>query len=74
MVTKKTYRKDRNGNGGGVVIYVREDIPSQELTKHNFPKNVEAVIVEINLRKNKLLLVGTYHSTSKDHGSTDSVF
>ena len=30
--------------------------------------------MEINLRKNKLLLVGTYHSTSKEHGSTDSVF
>ena len=49
-------------------------IPSQQLKKHNFSKNVEAVIVEINLRKNKLLLVGTYHSTSKEHGSTDSVF
>ena len=28
---KKPYRKDRNGDGGGVIVYVREDIPSQEL-------------------------------------------
>ena len=27
---KKPYRKDRNKFGGGVMIYVREDIPSQE--------------------------------------------
>ena len=31
---KKPYRKDRNGNGGGVMIYVREDIPSDILLKH----------------------------------------
>jgi len=30
--------------------------------------------VEINLRKNKLLLIGTYHSTSKEYGTTDPVF
>ena len=71
---KKPYREDRNGNGGGVVIYVREDIPSQQMKKHKFSKNVEALIVEINLRKNKLLLVGTYHSTNKEYGTTDLVF
>ena len=57
---KKPYREDRNCNGGGVIIYVREDIPSQQLKKHNFLKNVEAIFVEINLRKNKFLLIGTY--------------
>ena len=30
------YRLDRNCNGGGVMIFVREDIPSKLLTKHNF--------------------------------------
>ena len=27
---KKPYRKDRNEDGGGVMIYVRQDIPSLE--------------------------------------------
>ena len=36
---KKPYRKDRNGDGGGVIIYVREDIPSQE-KEHNLQANV----------------------------------
>ena len=52
---KKPYRKDRNANGGGVMVYVREDIPSQKL-KDNLPSNVEAILVEINLRKSKFLL------------------
>ena len=71
---KKPYRRDRNGNGGGVMIYVREDIPSDVLIKHKIQKNIEAVFVEINLRKNKLLLVGTYHSTHEKYGVKDQVF
>ena len=71
---KKPYRRDRNRNGGGVMIYVREDIPSDILIKHRSIENVEAIFVEINLRKNRLLLVGTYHSTHKKYGTTDQTF
>ena len=56
------------------MIYVREDIPSEKLTKHKLHENVEAIFVEINLRKNKILLVGTYHSTNVEYGTTDEVF
>ena len=28
------YRLDRNRNGGGVLIYIREDIPSKNLISH----------------------------------------
>ena len=56
------------------MIYIREDIPSDILLKHKLPSNIEAIFVEINLRKNRLLLVGTYHSTHKTHGSSDETF
>ena len=55
------------------MIYVRSDIPSQE-KKSNLPKNVEALLVEINLRKTKFLLIGTYHSTNEKYGTKDDVF
>ena len=71
---KKPYRSDRNQFGGGVMIYVREDIPSDKLLKHHLHENMEAIFVEINLRKNKFLVVGTYHSTNIDYGTTDEVF
>ena len=70
----KPYRFDRNRNGGGVMVYVRKDIPSKELKKHTFPKNIEAIFLEINLRKSKLLLVGTYHSTHLLYGTSDKDF
>ena len=54
------YRLDRNRNGGGVMIYVREDIPSKLLNKHTFTKAIEGLFIEINLRKTKLLFFGSY--------------
>ena len=54
------------------MVYVREDIPSRELARHNLSKNIETIFVQINLRKNKLSLVGTYHSTNKDYGASNS--
>ena len=55
------YRLDRNRNGGGVTVYVREDIPSKFLSKHSFKEDIEGLIVEINFRKSKWLLGGIYH-------------
>ena len=60
------YRLDRNCNGGGVIIYVREDIPSKILKKHKLPEDVEDMFVELNFRKIKWLLFGTYHPPSRN--------
>ena len=60
---RQPFRLDRNKNGGGIMVYVREDIPSNKLNKYNFKKNVECLFIEINLRKMKILLFATYHST-----------
>ena len=59
------YGFDRNRNGSGVLIYVREDIPSKPLTNHKLPHDIEGIFVELNLRKNKWLLFGSYHSPSQ---------
>ena len=58
MIFSAPFRLDRNKFGGGVLIYVREDIPCKQLTKHILPDNIEGIFVEINLRKTKWLLFG----------------
>ena len=64
----KPFRLDRNRKGGGVMIYVRENIPSKLLTKHVLPSDIECIFLELNFRKCKWLLVGTYHPPSQnDH-------
>ena len=44
------FRKDRNINGGGVLIFVRNTIPSRELTAYKVPEKLEGIFLEINLR------------------------
>ena len=56
----KPFRSDRNANGGGVLIYVREDIPCKQLNRHSFSEGIEGIFVELNFRKCKWLLFGTY--------------
>ena len=51
----KPYRQDRNRNGSGIMIYIRDDIPSKLLTKHVFPDD----------RQSKWLLMGAYHPPSQ---------
>ena len=70
----KPYRLDRNSHGGGVKIYVRKDIPSKELKKHNFCDNMETIVIEVNFRKSKLLLFGTYHSTNTNFGLSNAKY
>ena len=58
------YRLDRNKNGGGIMIYIREDIPSKLLSNTNM--NIESLFVELNVRNKKWLISGSYnpHSNS----------
>ena len=55
------YRLDQNRNGGGIMIFIRDDIPSRVLTKHVFPDDIEGLFTELNFRKAKWLLFETYH-------------
>ena len=48
------FRFDRNRNGGGIMLYVWEDIPAK-LLSHNFP-SVGSFFIEINLHKKKWLV------------------
>ena len=40
------YRYDRNRKGGGIMIYICENIPSKLLEKHNFPHDIEGLFFE----------------------------
>ena len=52
------YRLDRNANGGGILLYVREDIPLNLL---NTDLSIEEFFVEIRLRKKTWLLCSSYN-------------
>ena len=68
------YRKDRDRDGGGVMIYVREDIPSDILRRHKLDENIEAIFIEVNLRTTKFLLIAAYNSPTPKYRIPDMEF
>ena len=53
------YRLDHDSNGGGIMLYVREDIPSNLLATHE-KNHIESFYVELNLRNEKWLINCSY--------------
>ena len=61
-------RFDRNGKGGGILVYIREGIPARLLTT-SLPNDFEGFFLELNLRKKKMLMCCSY-STAKSNISS----
>ena len=53
------FRLDRSIHGGGLLLYVRKDIPAQQ--KSLSVSGIECIIVELTISKKKWLLVGIYN-------------
>ena len=54
------YRLDGDSNGGGIILYVREDIPSNLLATDE-KNHIESFFVELNLRNEKWLINCSYN-------------
>ena len=61
------YRLDRNCLGGGLMLFVREDIPSNLLTTGDKP--TEGFYVELNLRNSKWLINCSYNLHKNNIGT-----
>ena len=53
------YRLDRNSRGGGILVYVREDIPCKLIPMKNC--TIEGFSLELNLRTKKWLISCSYN-------------
>ena len=51
---RKPFRLDRNRNGGGIMLFIRSDIPAKVISTDKNP--FESFYVELNFRKIKWLL------------------
>ena len=58
---RQPYRLDSKKHGEGVTVFVSEDISSKIVSKHTLPDDIGGMFTEINLRKTKRLILGTYH-------------
>ena len=51
------YRFDRTKDGGGILVYIREDIPSKLLTILYIASDIEFLGIDVNLQKVKWLVI-----------------
>ena len=58
------FRKNRTEHGGGILLYVRQDIPTKQLDIQSFGE-FECLTVEVNISKKSGLFVG--HIIPKNH-------
>ena len=57
----RPYRLDRCANGGGILLYVEDDISSCLLTEYKLQDNIECLFIAINIRKKKCLFCCSYN-------------
>ena len=57
----KPYRLHPSSNGGGILLNIRDDIPSRLLTDYKIKDNLELFFVEVNIQKKKWLLSCSYN-------------
>ena len=55
------YRRDRNAHGGGILVYFRNIINVKLLKLENIPSDIEAILIETNIKSKKRLLCCTYN-------------
>ena len=55
------FRLDRNRHGGGLLLYVRNNINAVFLKSYVFPDNIEAFFIEILLKSCKWLICCSYN-------------
>ena len=53
-------RLDRSSEGGGILVYIRGDIPAKHLKNHPLPKCCEGMFIELKLRNINLLVFSGY--------------
>ena len=57
-------RKDRDRNGGGLLLYINENIPFKIIQNLSLPPTSEILPIEINLGRFMFLLIGLYKPPS----------
>ena len=55
------FRSDCSSHGGGLILYVRDNIPTKQLKQFCIHDDIEAIAIEINLWKRKWLICGSYN-------------
>ena len=57
---RSPFRLDKSGKSGGLLIYVKSNLPSRLLTDYKLPNDIQLIPIELNLRKDKWFVISLY--------------
>ena len=56
----KPYRLDITSNSGGLLFYVKANLPSKLIRFYNFPNDIQCIPIELNISTKKYTLLSIY--------------
>ena len=63
---KSPIRLDITSNSGGILVYIKEDILPKKIEDRDIPRDIQTILIEINIRKQKWLLLPIYRNPRQD--------
>ena len=61
------FKLDINSKSRGILVYVKSSVPSRKLKCEVLLKSIQTIPFELNLRKEKGLVISIYRPPSQDH-------
>ena len=60
---RNSIRLDSSSNSGGILIYIKEEILFKKIEGLEIPRDIQAIPIEISIRKQKWLLLPIYRNS-----------
>ena len=62
----KPYRLDITSNSGGLLFYVKANLPSKLIRSYNFPSEIQCIPIELNISTKKYILLSIYRPSNQN--------
>ena len=62
----KAFRNDRNCSGGGLIAYVRSNLPARRRPDLELELPIETIVLDVTVNNRKWAIVGAYRPPSMD--------
>ena len=62
----KHYRLDVTSNSGGLLFYVKANLPSKLIRFYNFPNEIQCILIEFNISTKKYALLSIYRPPNQN--------
>ena len=74
VVDYKAFRNDRNASGGGLMAYVRSNLPARRRPDLELQRPIETIVLDVLINDRKWAVIGAYRPPSVDNKLFTDIF